>query len=170
MEHPPPRPAHYALAHRIIPGFVFRHPMMAVGLYEEGRGAVSGKRSLVDAMVRAANQGVEAGMTLDAASVSVEAALVGSRGCAVIRFPPPERGSEAFLAAAVQMFDVDDPPQNRGALLPRYFVLEYSPFRPEPQTLLASWSPAGAHLNLGAGPRPTTAAFVEAIAGQLEAE
>ena len=162
-----PRAAHYALAHRVIPGLVFRNPMIAVALHLEAEGTTAHDRSFVDSFVRAANRTANDDAPIEDGSVRLSSALIEGHAAAVFHFPPPQHTTEAFFSAVVQGFEFANPPRNRARVAPRYFVLEHSTDRPAPHTVLTGWSPEGTHFNFGPGPAPTKQAFLDAVAARL---
>lgn len=162
-----PRASHYALAHRVIPGLVFRNPMIAVALHLEAEGTTEHDHSFVDSFVRAANRAANDDEPIEVGAVRLSSALIEGHAAAVFHFPPPRHTTEAFFSAVVQGFEFANPPRNRARVAPRYFVLEHSTDGPAPHTVLGGWSPEGTHFNFGPGPAPTEQAFLEAVAAHL---
>lgn len=152
---------------RVIPGLVFRNPMIAVALHLEAEGTTAHDRSFVDSFVRAANRNATDDQPIKDGSVHLSSALIEGHAAAVFHFPPPRHTTEAFFSAVVQGFEFTNPPRNRARVAPRYFVLEHSTDRPDPHTVLGGWSPEGTHFNFGPGPAPTKQAFLDAVAVRL---
>lgn len=154
---PTERAHHIFFAHRVMPRLFFREPARLLDSLAERRAELLrlmwvdlGEQFFSTAQV--APDGIDV----------VVPAITGAR-IVIMVFPAPVAPAEAYFAALVQLPD--------GTL--RYFTLERAvdPQGGEaPETVLGGWDQAGAHLNFGAGPRPTPEDFTAAVRRLLAAE
>ena len=85
--------------------------------------------------------------------IDVHKHTLPSREIVVVVLPKPEHGAESYFVALVV--------EANGSA--RYFTLEHSwNLDDSPRTVLGEWV-ADRHYNLGTGPDPTEAGFVEAV-------
>lgn len=96
---------------------------------------------------------------------------------AVIALPAPIAVTEAYFVAIACQIPPQPPADKSEASLEnyraglaqmpvQYWTLEWGFTLDQPRTVLGMWTNEGAHLNLGDGPAPDEAAFVEAIFGR----
>jgi hypothetical protein len=144
-----PRPHHYAFAHRELRAIARR---FAGGLPELAR---SGRMDAALAMTwdRVGDRLAEGDrLSREGLAASPSGGAAGSQ-VVLVTMPRPAHAAEAYFAAIVVA----------GGRLARYFVLEHGwTARDEPRTVLCEWGERG-HVNLGDGPPPDAAAFLEAL-------
>ena len=92
----------------------------------------------------------------------------GERFCVVIRMPPATRCAEAYFVALVSRYPLSELRERASAgeaPLIDYYTLEHpGEVTLGQESFFCAWDREGAHLTFGAGPRPTEAHFVQALA------
>ena len=125
-------------------------------------------------------QGLPTSETVAPAGLRASAHQNGDQLAAVIALPAPLAVTEAYFVALVCQVPPPPPADKSAASLDnyraelvqlpvQYWTLEWGFTLDQPRTVLGIWNSEGAHLNLGDGPPPDEAAFVEAIFARREA-
>jgi hypothetical protein len=87
---------------------------------------------------------------------------------ACIQPPPPEATAEAHFVAIVGRVDLPGAKAGKVFRSVRFFALEKAaPIDPGVSTYLCEWTNDGVHQNLGPGPEPEEAAFIQALSRAL---
>ncbi|MGV9266223.1 hypothetical protein ACWDRR_16345 [Kitasatospora sp. NPDC003701] len=149
-----PRPHHYRFAHKVLAGLARDlGPKMLDAVPPQGFGA--GLVSLWGDF----GGSLPAGDRLPSDGLDANLITLGPHRLLVVVLPRPAAPAEAYYTAVVQPAGADHC---------RYFTLEHAvdPFTGEPYTVLGEWAD-GSHLNLGSGPAPGLATFLEAVVALL---
>lgn len=150
----PPRPMHYYFVHRFLRDRALEYP---APLLEDLRRKDAVQYLSIHWVMLSLEMDLTEDERIKPHGIKCHTVDVGADYTGVIvEFPPPERLSEAFMAAILI------PTAESGAdkLSSRYYTLEYNPER-EHQTSIGSWWADGMHLNHGAGSPPTMENFTQ---------
>ena len=160
----------YVFAHRALPDLLFHDPLVSLAML----GREDAGNTLRDfwAFVRERVDPEHDSPEPEPEAFSVRAFRLEGLLVALIRLPRPEQPPEAYFAAFAVAADPDalDPGLPPDAPPPaRYFTLEKTlPLGPDSlEAILCSWTPEGAHQNLGLLLPPDLDAFSDAVVNHL---
>jgi hypothetical protein len=151
-ELPPPRPHHYAFAHRWLPQFAQTSPERFFALFTSADG-----QNALESLWQAVGDSLEPEQRLSGEGLSVHwVALHPGRGALIIELPKPATVPEAYFVAVVKLDSAaDDAPVPVFCL---EFGLDFD--SANGATVVGSWK-EDEHVNHGPGPEPTLEAWTD---------
>src|SRR5262245_14811704 len=158
---------HYTFAHVALRQVAFDDPVACLGVLGSPD-ATAFLTSLWDSVDRHCREHGEVS-SINPAEIVVHRLRVGNLPCAVVEMPEPWFTTGAhFVGLLLQVPVSEVRPGLKDAPLLYYTLEKGMSLDGTPRTVLCGWTKDGTHHNLGAGPAPTLAAFVETISGLQE--
>ncbi len=154
-----PRLHHYWFAHRVLPAVFYANParFMAV-LRERGKSLLQVSWERLGSDMKIADR-----IPADGLNYEIQE-LASGVTIAIISLPKPQGITEAYFVAPVYRPAMADQEP-----LAKFFTLEYGMDfdKGSTRTVLCQWTQEKSHMNMGDGPEPVIATFLETIVRHL---
>lgn len=154
----------YALAHLALKSIALGSPLQFLAIV-----ASPDSKNFFDSIIDDIVEQMGCSKSFDSSEIQVYNQRVNDFPCAIIKFPDPQKITEAHMVAVIAEVNLNEGfPKNPDSVQARFLTLEKGYSESDQSiTVLGEWS-GGTHLNFGEGPEPSIEAFLETLSQKLE--